>query len=184
MKSQRWFTAAALVAATLTLGACGAGRGSSQTPAPRGATAQAELETASGQPAGRATITSTGDGVFISAQLRNLPEGIHAIHLHSVGRCDRPGFESAGDHINPDAKRHGFLDSEGEHAGDLPNITVRSDGTAAADVFTTLVVLQGGDRALLDRDGSALVVHAGHDDYRTEPAGNSGPRIACGVIRK
>jgi len=183
MTSQRWITSAALAAAALTLTACGFGRGS-QKPAPRGATATAELETATGQPAGRATITSTGEGVFITAQLRNLPEGIHAIHLHTVGRCDRPGFESAGGHINPDATQHGFLEDAGEHAGDLPNITVRSDGTAVADLFTTLVVLQGGDRALLDGDGSALVVHAGPDDYRTDPAGNSGPRIACGVIRK
>lgn len=183
MTPYRRTASTALAAATLALAACSFGRGS-QKPSPRGATAYADLETSTGQPAGRATITSTGDGVFITAQLRNLPEGIHAIHLHSVGRCERPGFESAGEHINPDEKQHGFLEREGEHAGDLPNVTVRSDGTAAADLFTTLVVLQGGDRALLDGDGSALVVHAGIDDYRTDPAGNSGPRIACGVIRR
>lgn len=187
MQRPAWSTLSPLVAALAAsaLAACGlVGGGGSQTPSPRGDTAYAELQTSTGQSAGRATLTSTGDGVFISAQLRNLPQGIHAIHLHSVGRCDRPGFESAAGHINRGDRAHGFLSARGEHDGDLPNINVRSDGTAVADLYTTKVILEGGPDALLGGDGSALVVHSGVDDYRSDPAGNSGPRIACGVIRK
>ncbi len=173
-------TAVAISALT----ACGFTSSGPKGPSPRGSTAYADLQTSSGQPAGRATITSTGDGVFISAQLRNLPQGMHAIHLHAVGRCDGPGFESAGGHINHSDKTHGFLSASGEHDGDLPNINVRSDGTAVADLYTTKVVIDGGPNALLGGAGSAIVVHSGIDDYRSDPAGNSGPRIACGVIRK
>ncbi len=172
------------VVALSTLTACGFSSSGPKGPSPRGSTAYAELQTSSGQPAGRATITSTGDGIFISAQLRNLPQGMHAIHLHAVGRCDGPGFESAGGHINHGETTHGFLSATGEHDGDLPNINVRSDGTAVADLYTTKVIIDGGANALLDGDGSSIVVHSGIDDYRTDPAGNSGPRIACGVIRK
>ena len=184
MVRHRWSTLVALVAAPLALGACGMIGGSSSSPAPRGATAYADLMNSSGQPAGRATLTSTGDGVFISAQLRNLPEGIHAMHIHETGSCDRPSFTSAGGHLNPEMHQHGFLNPQGQHAGDLPNITVRSDGTASADVFAPNVTLEGGDAALLGGDGTALMIHAGPDDYRSDPAGNAGPRIACGVIKR
>jgi Cu-Zn family superoxide dismutase len=188
MQHHQWRTLpslAAMLAVSSTLAGCGVfGGGGSQGPSPRGSTASVELQTSSGQSAGRATLTSTGDGVFISAQLRNLPEGMHAIHLHSVGRCDTPDFNSAGGHVNSTDRVHGFLNEAGEHDGDLPNISVRSDGTAVADLFTTKVVLAGGANALLDDDGSSLVIHSGTDDYRSDPAGNSGPRIACGVIRK
>lgn len=186
MPHRQWTTLSALAAA-LSVGAltaCGFGGGGSQAPSPRGTTARVELQTSSGQSAGQATVTSTGDGVFISAQLRNLPQGMHAIHLHAVGRCDAPDFTSAAGHVNPSDKMHGFLNEQGEHDGDLPNINVRSDGTAVADLYTTKVVLEGGPNALLGGDGSALVIHSGTDDYRSDPAGNSGPRIACGVIRK
>lgn len=188
MQHRNWTTlpslAAALAVSTILAG-CGVfGGGGSQGPSPRGSTARADLQTTSGESAGRATLTSTGDGVFITAQLRNLPQGMHAIHLHAVGRCDRPDFNSAGGHANSTDREHGFLDENGEHDGDLPNINIRSDGTAVADLYTTKVVLEGGDNALLDDDGSALVIHSGIDDYRSDPSGNSGPRIACGVIRK
>lgn len=174
------FVPAAVAAASVLLAACG---GAGQNPSPRGETARAMLVTAQGQPAGTATLTSTGDGVFINAQLRGLPEGVHGFHIHETGQCT-PSFDAAGGHFNPGSKAHGFLDPQGQHAGDLPNITVRSDGTAAADVFAANVSLRGGERALLDDDGAALVVHAGVDDYRSNPAGNAGPRIACGVITR
>ena len=173
-------TAALLAATALLLAACGGG---GQTPSPRGATARATFTTAQGQPAGTATLTATDEGVFITAQLSNLPEGTHAFHIHQVGRCEPP-FESAGGHFNPTDREHGFLNPQGEHLGDLPNITVRSDGTAAADHHAVGVTLTGGDRALLDADGAALMVHAGVDDYRTDPSGNAGPRIACGVVTR
>lgn len=166
------------VSASLLLAACGGG---GQAPSPRGATARATFTTAQGQPAGTATLTATDDGVFIAARLANLPQGEHAFHLHQVGRCEPP-FESAGPHLNPTEREHGFLNPQGQHLGDMPNITVRSDGTAAADHHAAGVTLTGGDRALLDGDGTALVVHAGVDDYRSDPAGNAGPRIACGVV--
>jgi Cu-Zn family superoxide dismutase len=174
---------AALAAASTTLAACGLGGGSS-SPSPRGETARATFVNAQGQPAGTATLTSLGDrGVFISAQLRNLPEGTHAFHIHAVGRCEPP-FESAGGHYNAAQRQHGYLDPNGQHDGDLPNITVRSDGTASAETVAWMVTLRGGNAPLLDGDGSALVVHAGVDDYRTDPTGNAGPRLACGVVQR
>jgi Cu-Zn family superoxide dismutase len=172
---------AALAAASL-LTACG--HGGSSSPSPRGETARATFVNAQGQPAGTATLTSLGDrGVFISAQLRNLPEGTHAFHIHAVGRCEPP-FESAGGHYNAAQRQHGFLDPNGQHNGDLPNITVRSDGTASAEAVAWMVTLRGGDAPRLDGDGSALVVHSGVDDYRTDPTGNAGPRLACGVVQR
>ena len=174
---------AGATAAVLTLGACGILGGGGESPSPRGATARASFVNAQGQPAGTATLTATDDGVFINAQLRGLPEGTHAMHLHQTGRCEPP-FESAGGHFNPTEREHGFLNPAGQHAGDLPNITVRSDGTAAAEVYAPGVRLSDGANALLDGDGSAIVVHAGVDDYRSNPAGNAGPRIACGVVER
>jgi superoxide dismutase, Cu-Zn family len=174
-----------LASAAASLSACGliGGGGGGESPSPRGATARASFVNAQGQPAGTAMLTSTGDGVFINAQLQGLPEGTHAIHVHQTGRCEPP-FESAGGHFNPSTREHGFLNPAGQHAGDLPNITVRSDGTAAADVFAPGLALTGGANALLDADGAAIVVHAGVDDYRSNPAGNAGPRIACGVVTR
>ncbi|HEU4632313.1 MAG TPA: superoxide dismutase family protein [Gemmatimonadaceae bacterium] len=172
----------AALAATSLLAACG--RGGGATPSPRGETARATFTTAQGQPAGTATLTSLGErGVLVSAQLQNLPEGTHAFHINAVGRCEPP-FESAGGHYNPAQRQHGFLAPNGQHNGDLPNITVRSDGTASAEAVAWTVTLRGGDAPLLDGDGSALVVHAGVDDYRTDPSGNAGPRIACGVVQR
>lgn len=176
---------AALVAAALSTSACGliGGGGRGDGPAPRGTSRTVSFVNAQGQPAGTATLTTVEGGIFISAQLRNLPEGTHGFHVHQTGSCQAPSFESAGGHLNPTSREHGFLNPRGEHAGDLPNITIRSDGTAAADAVARGLVLGSGANGLLDDDGSALVVHAGVDDYRTEPSGNSGPRIACAIVR-
>jgi Cu-Zn family superoxide dismutase len=118
-------------------------------------------------------------GVLVSAKLRGLPPGVHGIHLHAVGKCDPP-FDSAGPHFNPRRTSHGFLSTGGGHSGDLPNLHVPDTGVVELEVLVTDAKLT--EDSLLDADGAAVVVHAGPDDYATDPAGNSGARIACGVI--
>jgi len=148
-----------------------------------GLSAAAELRDASGQTVGRARLTAEGNAVHVVVSLRGLPPGPKAIHIHEVGRCEAPGFTSAGGHFNPDGRQHGSENPQGSHAGDLPNVTIAVDGTGRLDTTTSRVSLTpGGPTSLMDSDGSALVVHAGPDDLKTDPAGNSGARIACGVI--
>jgi superoxide dismutase, Cu-Zn family len=145
-------------------------------------TARAEIKNAEGKTVGQATLAPKGDGVQITATFNGLPPGTHAFHIHEVGKCDPP-FESAGGHFNPAGKQHGKDNPRGPHAGDLPNIQVPPDGRAKVEVVAKGVSLKGGQAELLDADGSALVVHDGADDYKSDPAGNSGKRIACGVMR-
>lgn len=151
-----------------------------------GATAQ--MKDAQGKTLGDVTLRQTSAGVLVRVDLRDLPPGVHAFHIHSTGRCDPPTFSSAGDHFAPGGTKHGILSpSEGEgaamaHAGDLPNVHVPSDGRLSLELLAPHVTLSQGDRSVLDRDGSALVLHERADDYLTDPAGNAGDRIACGVI--
>lgn len=146
--------------------------------------AQAPLEVkladGSGKDVGTATLTQTAHGVLISVDLHGLTPGAHAIHLHETGKCEGPAFKSAGGHFNPHKKQHGFMDAKGPHAGDLPNLDVASDGTAKAEFIAHDASL----KTLQDADGSALVVHAKADDYKSQPAGDAGDRVACGVIGK
>ena len=114
-------------------------------------------------------------GTYIRISVEGMPPGDHGLHLHAVGRCDGPAFQSAGGHWNPASKQHGHLNPAGAHAGDLPNLTVSTNGRGAINFLAT-----GG--ALNDADGTALVIHAKPDDYKTDPSGNSGDRIACAVI--
>jgi superoxide dismutase, Cu-Zn family len=144
-------------------------------------TASAVLKDADGKDVGRATLTDTPSGVLIRLDLTSAPAGDHAFHIHAVGKCEPPDFKSAGPHFNPDKTKHGLENPEGPHAGDMPNIHVPADGTLSIEVLNVDVSLSG-DSALLDEDGSALVLHAGPDDYLTDPAGDAGARIACGVI--
>lgn len=144
--------------------------------------ARAELRNAEGKPVGQATFEQTPNGVLIRASLAGLPAGTHAIHIHAVGRCDPPKFESAGGHFNPTSRKHGFLDPDGPHAGDLPNLHVPESGRLTVEMLAPHVTLGSGQADLLAGKGTALVVHARADDYRTDPAGNAGDRIACGVI--
>ena len=146
--------------------------------------ATAELRDASGQLAGTATLTQAPGGVHIVLETKGLPPGPKAVHIHEVGTCDPPQFTTAGGHFNPGKKQHGTMNPEGPHAGDLPNMTVAADGTGRLETTTDRITLGAGASSLFDADGSALVVHAAPDDFRTDPTGNSGGRSLCGVVTK
>jgi Cu-Zn family superoxide dismutase len=145
--------------------------------------AKAELKNAQGRAVGEATLAQTSDGVRIKGTITGLRPGTHAFHIHEVGKCEAP-FESAGGHFNPMHKQHGTDNPQGPHAGDLPNIQVSDTQPVKIDVVARGVSLDGGSASLFDADGSALVIHAAADDNKTDPAGNAGERIACGVIRQ
>jgi Cu-Zn family superoxide dismutase len=146
--------------------------------------AHADLATAKGDKVGTAILTQTGKGVRINLTITNLPAGVHAIHVHNVGKCEGPAFASAGGHFNPEMKMHGKDNPQGPHAGDLPNFTVAKNGKGKATIVAEKVTLADGANSVFHQGGTALVVHAGPDDYKTDPAGNSGDRMACGVISK
>lgn len=143
--------------------------------------AHADLKDKSGKAVGTADLTQTRAGVLIKLSVKDFKPGEHGIHIHAVGKCDAP-FESAGPHFNPGNHKHGMLAGEG-HAGDLPNLHVPQNGDLEIEMVAADVTLDSGKpNSLLDSDGSSLVIHASADDYRTDPAGDSGERIACGVI--
>lgn len=144
---------------------------------------QATLRLANGLPAGTAQLLASGSQVNISIAVAGISEGVHGVHLHMVGSCEAPDFTSAGGHLNPDNREHGHENPAGAHLGDLPNITAGTAGTG-----TVSATLRGSREEVLarlfDADGTAVVVHATADDYRTDPSGNSGARIACGVLTR
>jgi len=144
--------------------------------------AQAELKNGTGQTVGTATLTQESSGVRITVELSNFPAGRHGVHIHAVGMCEPANFTSAGAHFNPEGKKHGLQNPEGPHAGDLPNLEVGSDGTGSLEYLNSRVTLSVGPSSLFDADGSALVIHANPDDEKSDPTGNSGGRIACGVL--
>ena len=139
--------------------------------------AVATLKTADGKDAGTVTLLPAGEGMRLAVQVKGLAAGEHGIHVHTVGKCEGPRFESAGSHWNPTAKKHGLANPDGPHAGDIPNLTVAADGSGI--VNTTL---SGSVADLLDADGVAVVIHAKRDDGKTDPSGDSGDRIACAVL--
>jgi len=145
-----------------------------------GEQAAAVLKDAAGKEVGQVMLLAVPSGVLIDANLSAVPPGDHGFHIHEVGQCEPPDFESAGGHFNPEEDQHGLKTTAGPHAGDLPNIHVPEDGTLRIEMLHQWVSLQG----LLDDDGAAIVIHEGPDDYITDPTGNAGARIACGVIIK
>ncbi|HEU4960164.1 MAG TPA: superoxide dismutase family protein [Sphingomonas sp.] len=176
MRWTGWIGAATMLAA-LT-GCSDAHRHIGQPLPYAGRSATAVLHDARGAEVGRAVAREVEGGLRITLEVHGLPPGDHGAHVHTVGRCDPPGFDSAGGHWNPLGAHHGTLNPAGPHMGDLPNLVVAPDGRGALGVNVPGATMAG----LLDADGSAIVVHAGRDDMMSDPSGNSGGRIACGVF--
>lgn len=167
-----------IATASLALTACITGE-------PRGG-APVALVNASGQPIGSVRAWQTAGGVTFRIDASGLPHGLHGVHVHGVGRCDPPDFASAGPHWNPAARKHGFNNPAGPHAGDLPNLEVAANGVLSQTVTlpaANLFAPPGAAGSLLDADGASLIIHGQADDYVTDPSGNSGGRVACAVIR-
>jgi superoxide dismutase, Cu-Zn family len=166
-----------LAVSALFLGAISFGK-------PAEKTAHADVLNAKAEKIGTATLHEVQGGVRIDLDIAQLPPGIHALHVHAVGKCEGPDFKSAGPHFNPEGKKHGTQNPEGPHAGDLPNFEVGADGRAKTSVVATRVSLGDGANSLFQSNGTALVIHEKEDDNLTDPAGNAGSRIACGPVQK
>lgn len=161
----------------LLVAASAVGQGSSPS-------AHADFINAQGEKIGTAVLTQTAGGVKIAVNAGQLPPGTHAFHVHAVGKCEVPDFKSAGGHFNPGGKQHGKDNANGPHAGDMLNFEVGANGTAQFSTVNAGVSLGAGPNSLFHEGGTALVIHEKADDYKTDPAGNAGNRIACGVIQK
>lgn len=144
--------------------------------------ASAQLSDASGEKRGTAVLTENGDGLKLEVRAEGLASGTYGIHLHMVGRCEGPKYESAGSHWNPSSKQHGLENPNGSHEGDLPNIQAVTGKPTTYSVVIKGATLSSGSLAVLDADGTAIVIHAKPDDYKTDPSGNSGDRVICGTF--
>ena len=178
MKPGKAATILALAAGSMLAGCTMNGGPAAVAGSDRAASATAAMRTSDGREAGTAVATAEHGGVRVVIEAKALPPGLHGAHVHTVGRCDAPDFTTAGGHWNPMTTKHGSRNPAGPHAGDLPNLTVGSDGRGKLSMMLPAGTLD----AMLDADGAALVVHATADDLMSDPAGNSGGRIACGVF--
>lgn len=167
---------ALFVALLVPMAGCGGGGEAA------GGGAAAELRNAENQVVARARVSPTAEGARVQVESTGLRPGTYAVHVHTIGRCDGPDFTSAGGHWNPTGRQHGTENPQGSHLGDLPNLTVGADGSGSISQVIAGAQVAGGEPAMLDTDGAAVLVHASPDDNRSDPAGNAGARIACGVL--
>jgi Cu-Zn family superoxide dismutase len=180
MKRAAHITAAV---ATLVAAACASTPREAPDPVVQGpAAASAQLRDPGGRTVAAASASEVGDGLRVRVEASGLAPGVYGAHLHAVGRCDSPSFESAGPHWNPGNREHGRDNPRGQHLGDLPNLLVGTDGRGSFEFTIPGATISNGPRRLLDADGASVLLHARPDDYRTDPSGNSGARIACGVL--
>ena len=173
-----------LLAAGIVAG-CATDRTRDDEPPPEASvgTATARLTDGGGQLRAQASVEEAGDGIRVRIEAAGLVQGAYGAHIHTTGRCDPPAFTTAGPHWNPTGHLHGKDNPQGMHRGDLPNLLVGTDGQGSFEYTIPGASVGGGAHALLDGDGASVVLHAQPDDYRTDPSGNSGARIACGVLR-
>jgi Cu-Zn family superoxide dismutase len=175
-----------MVGLALTLAATGCMMdGATRAGDARGAPgASAQIVDARGVSKAFAGLIPDRGGVRVEINASGMAPGTYGAHIHTTGRCDPPGFESAGGHWNPTGRQHGAENPQGRHLGDLPNLQINPQGNGRLVFAVPSASLQSGANPLLDADGAAIVIHAGADDHRTDPSGNSGARIACGIIHQ
>lgn len=159
-----------------------AGCAETATEAPSGPSARAVLRDALGNEKAQATVTQVDSGLRVRVSAAGMAPGTYGVHIHAVGRCEAPGYATAGPHWNPGGRQHGKDNPQGMHLGDLPNLVVGADGRGNLEYSVSGAGLREGSTVLLDSNGAAVIIHAGPDDYTTDPSGNSGGRMACGVL--
>jgi len=167
-----------VIAALLAIFAVAAAKSSAPKPV------TVKLQNGQGKDVGAATLSQAAHGVSIKLNVHDLPAGDHGIHIHQTAKCEGPDFKSAGAHLNPDSKKHGLQSPDGPHAGDIPNFVADVKGKSKATVVAPNVTMGDDAHSIFAGGGTALVIHAKADDGKTDPSGNSGDRIACGVITK
>jgi Cu-Zn family superoxide dismutase len=172
--------AAMMALAPMVLAGCTTNGTTTETPLTAGRVATATLMTAAGKDVGKVTVREVDGGLSVSVDAHDLAPGMHGAHLHTVGKCEAPDFASAGGHWNPTNMKHGSMNPQGPHEGDMPNLMIGADGRGKL----TTRLAGGSFDALMDTDGAAMVIHAAADDLKTDPSGNSGARLACGVLAK